>query len=63
MANVKFKSFSLAAALAETCAGTVDVADAQPAVAPDERGDLALVPYYTVRDDWVTGLHNRQHLG
>ena len=22
-----------------------------------ERGDLALVPYYTVRDQWVTGIH------
>ena len=26
-------------------------------VASNDRGDLALVPYYTVRDDWVTGLH------
>ena len=26
-------------------------------VASNERGDLALVPYYTVRDAWVTGLH------
>ena len=33
------------------------MAVAQPAVAPDDRGDLALAPYYTVRDDWVTGLH------
>ena len=33
------------------------MASAQPAVAPDERGDLALAPYYTVKDDWVTGLH------
>ena len=23
----------------------------------DDRGDLALVPYYTVRDAWVTGIH------
>ena len=23
----------------------------------DERGDLALVPYYTVRGQWVTGIH------
>ena len=30
---------------------------AQPALAADERGDLALAPYYTVRDQWVTGLH------
>ena len=26
-------------------------------VAADDRGDLALVPYYTVAGDWVTGLH------
>ena len=26
-------------------------------VAADDRGDLALVPYYTVRDAWVTGIH------
>ena len=26
-------------------------------LAPNERGDLALVPYYTVLDEWVTGLH------
>ena len=51
------ESLGLAAALAAACAGTANVASAQPAVAPDERGDLALAPYYTVRDDWVTGLH------
>ena len=26
-------------------------------VSSDDRGDLALAPYYTTRDDWVTGLH------
>ena len=26
-------------------------------MAADDRGDLALVPYYTVAGDWVTGLH------
>ena len=26
-------------------------------VSSGERGDLALAPYYTARDDWVTGLH------
>ena len=39
------------------CASTADVAGAQPTVASNDRGDLALAPYYTVRDDWVTGLH------
>ena len=29
----------------------------RPALAANERGDLALAPYYTVRDQWVTGLH------
>ena len=33
------------------------MAAAQPTLAPSERGDLVLVPYYTVRDEWVTGLH------
>ena len=30
---------------------------AQPMAVADERGDLALVPYYTVRGQWVTGIH------
>ena len=29
----------------------------RPALAANERGDLALAPYYTVTDQWVTGLH------
>ena len=33
------------------------MAVAQPRVAVAERGDLALVPYYTVRGQWVTGIH------
>ena len=38
--------------------GLSAVAVAQPAVAVAERGDLALVPYYTVvRGEWVTGIH------
>ena len=28
-----------------------------PHGATEDRGDLALVPYYTVRDQWVTGIH------
>ena len=38
-------------------AGLAPVAGAQPTLAPNERGDLALVLYYTVRGEWVTGLH------
>ena len=37
--------------------GLSPVAAAQPTLAPNERGDLALVPYYTVLGEWVTGLH------
>ena len=37
--------------------GLSAVAVAQPTAAVAERGDLALVPYYTVRDQWVTGIH------
>ena len=37
--------------------GLTPVASAQPTLAPNERGDLALVPYYTVLDEWITGLH------
>ena len=36
-------------------AGLSAVAVAQPMVIAAERGDLALVPYYRVRDQWVTG--------
>ena len=32
-------------------------AGAEPGVAAADRGDLALAPYYTVRDEWATGLH------
>ena len=37
--------------------GLSAVAVAQPTAAVAERGDLALVPYYTVRGEWVTGIH------
>ena len=37
--------------------GLAPVASAHPALAPNECGDLALAPYYTVRGEWVTGLH------
>ena len=37
--------------------GLAPMASARPALDPNERGDLALAPYYTVLDEWVTGLH------
>ena len=49
------RSLGLAAALAAT--GLATVASAQPTLVPNERGDLALAPYYTALDEWVTGLH------
>ena len=50
------RSLGLAAALV-AATGLAPVAAARPALAPNECGDLALAPYYTVRDEWVTGLH------
>ena len=50
------RSLGLAAALVATT-GLSAVAVAQPMAVAAERGDLALVPYYTVRGQWVTGSH------
>lgn len=52
-----FKPLGIAAAVAAASAGYVNVATAQPAVANNALGDLALVPYYTVNGDWITGIH------
>ena len=54
---LKLRPLALAAALAASCMGLSAVAVVQPTAAPAERGDLALVPYYTVRGQWVTGIH------
>ena len=40
-----------------SCTGLSAVAGARPMAVAAERGDLALVPYYTVRGQWVTGIH------
>ena len=48
------RSAELAAA---RVAAATEAAATRPALAANERGDLALAPYYTVRDQWVTGLH------
>ncbi|MEM1190629.1 MAG: hypothetical protein AAGI72_19000 [Pseudomonadota bacterium] len=49
-----FKPLGIAAAVAAASAGQVQ---AQPTVASNFLGDLALVPYYTVNDGWVTAIH------
>jgi hypothetical protein len=52
-----FKPLGIAAAVAAASASYVNVASAQPAVANNALGDLAIVPYYTVNDEWITGIH------
>lgn len=51
-----FKPLGIVAAVAAVSAGYVGVANAQQ-VASNNLGDLALVPYYTVNGDWITGIH------
>jgi hypothetical protein len=54
--NGKFKPLGLAAAVAAASAGFSSVATAQTS-AGNDLGDLALIPYYSVRDGYVTGVH------
>ena len=51
-----FKPIGLAAAVAAVTAGYAGVASATERAAGN-LGDLAIVPYYTVQTDWVTGVH------
>ena len=57
--NTKFKPLGLVAAVAAATAGYAGIASAQgPALAGNsDLGNLALIPYYTVRDGNVTGVH------
>ena len=50
-----FKPLGLVAAVAAVSAGYAGTANAT--VANNALGDLAIVPYYTVQDDWTTGVH------
>jgi len=52
--NNSFKPMALAAAVSAVSVGTAGVANAgdYPSL-----GDAAFVPYYTVQDNWVTGVH------
>jgi len=54
-----FKPLALAAAVAAVSAGFVGLANAQSssAGAYPSLGDAAIVPYYTVQEGWVTGVH------
>ncbi|MEM8943036.1 MAG: hypothetical protein AAGC91_12840, partial [Pseudomonadota bacterium] len=52
-----FKPLGIAAAVTAASVSYVNVANAQPSVANNALGDLALVPYYTVNGEWITGIH------
>jgi len=56
--NAKFKPLGLVAAVAAATVGYTNLVNAQPAtVGASDLGNLALIPYYTVRDGNVTGVH------
>ncbi len=55
--NAKFKPLGLAAAVAAATAGYTGVSTAQVTASGNDLGDLALIPYYTVRDGYVSGVH------
>lgn len=52
-----FKPLGLAAAVAAVSAGYAGVVNAQAERAVGDLGDMAIVPYYTVQGNWVTGVH------
>jgi hypothetical protein len=54
--KTNFKSLGLAAAVAAVTAGYAGVSAAQTVV-HNSPGDLAIVPYYTVQENWGTGVH------
>ena len=51
----QFQKVGLAAAVATVAAGTV--AQPESVVSRTETGDLAIIPYYTVKDGTNTGMH------
>ncbi len=55
--NTKFKPLGLAAAVAAATAGYSGVTTAAASGATNSLGDLVLVPYYTVREGFGTGIH------
>ena len=59
MTKQVFKPLGMAAAVAAATLGYAGnaVSAMHEGVASNDLGDLALVPYYTVRGQWVTGIH------
>ncbi len=55
--NTKFKPLGLAAAVAAATVGYSGVVSAQVDRSANSLGDLVLVPYYTVREGFGTGIH------
>ena len=55
--KANFKQLGLVTAVAVASAGYAGIANAQAAIAGNHLGDLAIVPYYTVNGDLVTGVH------
>jgi hypothetical protein len=53
--KANFKPLAIAAAVTAASAGYTGAANAT--VADNGLGDLAIIPYYTVQEDWVTGFH------
>jgi len=54
--NHSFKPLALATAVAAVSSGVAQAQPSQPGAYPS-LGDAAFVPYYTVEDNWVTGVH------
>jgi hypothetical protein len=52
-----FKRLGLATAVSAVAAGYAGMVDAQVARSIGNLGDSAIIPYYTVQDNWVTGVH------
>ena len=57
MLNLRKKTLALAVAAAATLGGGISAAQAQEAVSADGYGEVALYPYFTVRDGWRTFIH------
>jgi len=52
-----FKPLGLATAVAAVTAGYAGVSNAETEVDNGNLGDLGIIPYYTVQENWVTGIH------
>ncbi|MFK8046792.1 MAG: hypothetical protein AB8B81_00020 [Halioglobus sp.] len=55
--KANFKQIGLVTAIAAVTAGYTSVAGAQAVRSTGNLGDLGVIPYYSVQDDWATGVH------